>query len=198
MGKLLLMLLAFCAMGLTTISNPTLKDGRDGKEYQTMTVGNKTIMAENLNYSIDGSICFRDSEDFCNKYGRLYNFKTAMAGSDEEYAQGICPNGWHIPSAEEWVYIIQNLQEGKLLYKEGSPAHRVIPKNPLNLKFAGNKSHSNEKVFLVGKKGVYMSSSTKDGHWTVVNFIRQGVGHEITVHSDQHLESGVSCRCMKD
>lgn len=198
MGKTLLVLLTLWVIGGTNMSNPTLKDTRDGKEYQTMTIGEKTLMAENLNYNIDGSTCFRNSEDFCNKYGRLYNFETAMNGSNEEYAQGICPDGWHIPSEEEWVYIVQNLPEGKLKYKKGSPASRVLPKNPLKLKFAGNKSHNNEKVFLVGKKGVYMTSSTKNGYWTVVDFMRKEVGHELTVHSDQHLSSGVSCRCIKN
>ena len=199
MGKTLLMLIALWTIGLTTTSSPDLKDTRDGKQYKTMKVGEKVLMAENLNYDLEGAVCFRNSEDFCGKYGRLYTYETAMAGSEEEYTQGICPKGWHIPAAEEWVYIIQNLKEGKLQYKKGSPASRIIPKNPLNLKFGGNKSHSNDKVFLVGKKGVYMTSTkTEDGQWTVVDFTRKGSAHEITVHSDQQLKSGISCRCVQN
>ncbi len=199
MNKIILVLLVLLfAGGDDTDSNATLRDGRDGKEYQTMNVGERTFMAQNLNYDVEGAFCFRNSEDFCNKYGRLYTYETAMNGTDEEYAQGICPEGWHIPSAEEWVYLVQNLPEGRLLYKEGSPAHRVLPKNTLQLKFAGNKSHSNDKVFLVGKKGVYMTSSTKEGKWTVAEFTRIESGYQITVSSDQHLQSGISCRCIKD
>ena len=87
------------AVGGTNSNSIILNDERDGNQYETLQVGNLTIMAENLNYDIDGATCFRESEDFCSKYGRLYNYKTAMKGSEEEYAQGICPNGWHIPSA---------------------------------------------------------------------------------------------------
>ena len=35
-------------------------------------------------------------------YGRLYTWDVAMNGSTVENSQGICPDGWHIPSDEEW------------------------------------------------------------------------------------------------
>jgi len=198
MGKSLLMLIALFAIGGITSDSIVIRDNRDGKEYNTMKVGNLTVMAENLNYDIEGAICFRNSEDFCGKYGRLYTYETAMKGSEEEYAQGICPDGWHIPAEEEWVHIIQNLQEGKLVHKENSAATRLIPRNPLKLKFAGNKSSSNDKVFMVGKKGTYMTSSVKDGKWIVVNFIRKSNGHELSLENTQSLKSGISCRCVQD
>ena len=198
MCKLLLVLIGLFTIGGITSDSVVIRDNRDGNEYNTMKVGNLTLMAQNLNYDIDGATCFRNNEDFCEKYGRLYNYKTAMKGSEEEYSQGICPNGWHIPAEEEWVYIIQNLKEGKLFYKENSPASRLLPRNPLKLKFAGNKSSTNEKVFMVGKKGTYMTSSVKNGKWTVVNFSRKSTGHELSIESKQSLNSGVSCRCVKD
>lgn len=198
MGKSLLVLVALFTIGGITSNSIVLRDGRDGKEYKTLKVGNLTVMAQNLNYDIDGATCFRNNEDFCQKYGRLYTYKTAMKGVEEEYTQGICPEGWHIPAEEEWIHIIQNLQEGKLIHKENSPASRIIPRNPLQLKFAGTKSPTNDKVFMVGKKGTYMTSSVKDGKWTVVNFSRKGNANELSVEHKQNLKSGVSCRCVKD
>lgn len=193
-----LILLWAVGFNFSTTDNAILTDSRDGKTYKTMKIGNMTMMAENLNYNIDGSTCFRNSEDFCSKYGRLYNYETAMSGAEEEYSQGICPEGWHIPAEEEWVYIIQNLKVGKLLFKKDSPAHRVLPKNILNFKFAGNKSQGSEKIFLVGKKGVYMSSTQREGQWSVVNFTRKGGGFDLTLNADQHLDTGISCRCIKN
>ncbi|HHS95653.1 MAG TPA: hypothetical protein ENJ45_03615 [Phaeodactylibacter sp.] len=200
MTKLVLTLLVFMTIVGFTASEQSsiLTDSRDGKEYKTMKIGTMTIMAENLNYETEGATCFRNSEDFCNKYGRLYDYATAMDGSEEEYTQGICPDGWHIPSSEEWVYIVQNIQRGRLVYKEGSPACRLLPDNPLRLKFAGNKSASGDKVFLVGKRGLYMSSSTKDGYWTVATFVRKNGGYELTIESKQNLKTGISCRCVKN
>jgi len=35
-------------------------------------------MAENLNFEAEGSRCYNDSIAYCKKYGRLYNWETAM------------------------------------------------------------------------------------------------------------------------
>ena len=69
-------------------------------------------MAENLNYNVSGSKCYSDSESYCNTYGRLYDWSTAMnlasrcnSNSCPDQIQskhrGICPSGWHIPSYDE-------------------------------------------------------------------------------------------------
>jgi uncharacterized protein (TIGR02145 family) len=51
-------------------------------------------MAENLNYDAEGSKCYDDKPENCSKYGRIYNWETAKE---------VCPNGWHLPSDEEWT-----------------------------------------------------------------------------------------------
>jgi len=96
----------------------------DISDYKTVTIGDQVWMAENLNCNIAGSKCaysnVPDAENAltdyntsaCEKYGRLYNWTTAMALSttcvDESCSkwintphQGICPSGWHIPTVDE-------------------------------------------------------------------------------------------------
>jgi uncharacterized protein (TIGR02145 family) len=86
----------------TTIAHQkgTFTDTRDGKIYKTTKIGEQVWMAENLNYEAKGSKCYNDSTAYCNKYGRLYNWETAMKA---------CPNDWHLPSKAEWGVLINTI-----------------------------------------------------------------------------------------
>jgi uncharacterized protein (TIGR02145 family) len=87
-------------------------DERDGKIYKKVTITidgySKTWMAENLNYAATDSRCYENNDSNCDTYGRLYNWATAMdnaASSDATPSgvQGVCPDGWHLPSDAEWT-----------------------------------------------------------------------------------------------
>ena len=86
--------------------------GNDISNYRTVVIGTQTWMAENLDYRVGGSVCHDNSVYNCAKYGRLYDWGTAMGlggsyygtvwgGSDVNH-RGICPVGWHLPSRAEW------------------------------------------------------------------------------------------------
>lgn len=98
----------------------TVKDSRDGKIYKIVKIGNQTWMAENLNYKTEYSYCLYDIASNCTKYGRLYTWGAAMDGmgiwssngkgcdgygekcSPKYPVRGVCPEGWHLPSNDEW------------------------------------------------------------------------------------------------
>ena len=41
----------------------------------------------------------------CNEYGGLYQWDEMMQHSSGLAAQGICPEGWHLPTDNEWKYL---------------------------------------------------------------------------------------------
>ena len=107
-------------------------DTRDYQVYKVVTIGEgenaQTWMAQNLNLELrttkifdDWSDCFEEDCDEYEKlgFGRLYTWKLAMndpactRGGKEcnstGVVQGICPEGWHLPSVEEWKVLIKNV-----------------------------------------------------------------------------------------
>jgi uncharacterized protein (TIGR02145 family) len=87
-----------------------------GEVYPTVQVGNQCWLAKNLNIGKRIShlenpknndtiekFCVENIESNCDKYGGLYMWDEMMRYTDEEGAQGICPDGWHIPTNDEFV-----------------------------------------------------------------------------------------------
>ena len=106
---------------------PTFVDYRDGKTYGAVKVENQIWMAQNLNYQVNHSFCYDKTGSNCDKYGRLYTWAGIMDtlgglstnGKGCGYGsttcaptypvQGICPQGWHLPSKEEFETLIEAL-----------------------------------------------------------------------------------------
>jgi uncharacterized protein (TIGR02145 family) len=110
------LILAFIIVLYVAGCSPTVRD-LDGNEYKTVQIGEQTWMAENLRTSKyrDGTPIANITDDdqwrrfesgawahYDNqtanetKYGKLYNW---YAVSD---SRGLCPEGWHVPTVEEW------------------------------------------------------------------------------------------------
>ncbi|PWJ71956.1 MULTISPECIES: FISUMP domain-containing protein [unclassified Fibrobacter] len=107
------------------VSYGEMTDTRDNKTYKTVKIGDQVWMAENLNYYYNKgtakSYCYGGIEANCEVTGRLYTWAAAIdsvalandadnpqtCGYGENctlptVVQGVCPEGWHLPSYDEW------------------------------------------------------------------------------------------------
>jgi uncharacterized protein (TIGR02145 family) len=87
----------------------------EGRTYNTIQIFSQCWLKENLNVGemINGSVeqsnngiiekyCYNNEPDSCNIYGGLYLWEEMMQYTTQQGTQGICPQGWHLPTDEEW------------------------------------------------------------------------------------------------
>lgn len=118
------------------MTEATFTDSRDGNVYRTVTIGSQVWMAENLRFlpyvndPLNGSpvearyyvyaYTGTDAEAArkttgYTTYGVLYNWPAAASGagasnSTSGHVRGACPDGWHLPSDQEWTELIDFLR----------------------------------------------------------------------------------------
>ncbi|MBP6979394.1 MAG: hypothetical protein KBB71_13900, partial [Lentimicrobiaceae bacterium] len=93
----------------------------EGQSYSTVLIGSQCWFQENLNVGTmiisntegflqtdNGVIekyCYNNVANYCDTYGGLYEWPEAMQYVTTEGAQGICPEGWHIPTHGEFTVL---------------------------------------------------------------------------------------------
>lgn len=96
----------------------------DGNVYSTVQIGDQVWMAENLRTTryadgttISGAYSYDNNPDNAANYGKLYTWAAVMGGSassdqNPSGVQGVCPNGWHVPSDAEWTQLTNYISGG--------------------------------------------------------------------------------------
>ncbi len=127
--------------GMPCFGTPTITD-IDGNTYNTVQIGGQCWMRENLRTTryADGTVVLLGADtssttayrynpsfdaDNVSTYGYHYNWKAVMRNSFSSNAnpsgvQGICPDGWHVPSRTEWVELTTYLSGNVAYYCEDS------------------------------------------------------------------------------
>jgi uncharacterized protein (TIGR02145 family)/uncharacterized repeat protein (TIGR02543 family) len=171
---------------LTAHFQQTFVDVRDNKTYRKVAIGGQTWMAENLNYDVEGTesdVCYGGSADNCDKYGRLYDWSTAMGidasynskywnGSDVKH-QGVCPVGWHIPSDDEWSTLVDYVggwetAGTKLMSRTGWNRYSGVPPGSDVYGFAalpGGSGGSDGYFHSAGYYGFWWSATEGDDYY---------------------------------
>lgn len=169
-----------------------LVDTRNGKKYKTVKIGDQVWMAENLNYESNQSWCYDNSENNCEKLGRLYSFEAAC---------NVCPDGWHLPSDEEWKDLEKELGMQTGVNDKGwrgtSPGQgrllKISEKSGFEAQLAGSRDWGIYRDLY--EKGYFWTSTTQNNGKNA--WVRE-LGGRASIKRDV-AESGnaYSVRCLK-
>jgi len=146
-------------------------DKRDNQYYKTIEIDGVTWFAENLNYDVEGSICHEFDPKHCDFYGRMYTHKMALDGAEkvpEGKVQGICPEGTHLATYEEYVDLeskkydlesryIEDDYKGSVKVSEDLVGFSMIYPGFCYRKSCGTEeswSHVNLRTHLIGSDAV--------------------------------------------
>ena len=116
--------------------NETVTDV-DGNVYNTVKIGTQCWMKENMKSTkkADGtpltlnSSFFYPNNDINNvdTYGYLYVW--SVASTTQTSTIGICPNGWHLPTAAEWGTLINYVGSYEVYYCAGPASGKALAAN---------------------------------------------------------------------
>ena len=221
----------------------------DGNTYKTIQIGDQVWMAENLRVThfpdgsaiplaehdsswayigTDMAYCWYDNDSaaYAAQYGAIYNWEAAMQNNASSDAipsgvQGVCPDGWHLPSDQEWQLLEQTIgisaEEAALenwngtnegaklafqsyLWKKGAlTSDEAFGTSGFNALPAGDRTWDDESIFFgIGLYGTWWSSTyfsnKKDNIWTrYIQFDRKDIRRGGT-----WKWNGNSVRCVKN
>ena len=181
------------AKSSSSVEKPVLTDS------DFVNVGGQIWTTKNLNIAVDGSMCYDDKSANCDKYGRMYTWAQVMQidasynkkelGKIKLPYQGICPDGTHLPSYEEWDWLFS-----------------YLTRNP-----DYNKYFNQQSGGAYDYKGHYRSEGYEALFWSSTEYDVSGTSHEYEYawlwsfrgdgsrgRDNGHKITGAYVRCLRD
>lgn len=209
--------------------NPTLNNDSEDDSIKTVQIGEQVWMAENLKVThyrngepipnvpdndewinlLSGAYCNYDNDaGNVATYGRLYNW---YALND---SRGLAPEGWHVPSDEEWKQLemflgmsqeeadktgYRGTDENEKL-KETGTTHWLDPNDGTNesgfTALPGGNRHSNGAYMAKGGGAVFWTA-TEDND-TMAFYRTLWLGHSGIRRGSFYKIAGNSIRCIRN
>lgn len=212
----------------------------DGNTYDAVVIGEQTWMASNLKttHYADGteiplgnidsssdSLPYRylpdNSVGYSELMGQLYNWSAVMHGQGHSSenpsgVQGVCPDGWHVPSNSEWnAMIVAVKADDDFIEYSGSVAKALAaaygwdssrvylsPGREMEINDATGFHALPSGNFIfgsfndLGQYGYYWTTSRSGEYFAVGRSI--GFNTKEPTVNDCSLFYGLSVRCVKD
>ena len=203
--------------GVPCPGTPTFTYG--GQVYKTLQIGEQCWMKENLNVGImipgdeemtdNGVIekyCYNNDTEYCDEYGALYSWNEAMIYSTSTGAQGICPDGWHIPTdgdCNDLTYTLGGTNLAGGLMKEIGTEHWEWPntaasnQSGFTARAAGytdvDAGFNNLKLYLYFWNSEEFEPNPESAWYRSLAFI-----DEFIMRANLDKKWGFSARCIRD
>jgi len=198
----------------------------DGNVYQIVQIGDKFFMKENLkviHYNDGSEILYLikdndwistslgaysipdNNESNTDTYGYLYNW---YAVNDK---RGICPEGWHVLSNNEYTLLTDYLGGGSVAggkMKECTPEscpqseYWDIPNRGATNESgftalpSGYRDNKNGNYYTMGDYGYFWTSTEKNSNYA--RYRRLNHYYSRFVRGNKNKKNGFSVRCIKD
>ncbi len=174
--------------------DPGMITDKSGNKYKTMRMADdKYWTTENVKLDIPGSYCYDDLPSNCNRYGRLYTWKTATQVCSQ------LGESWRLPTNEEWKMLAKpyggvwddSNDNGNAAYK----SLIVGGSSQFNVLLSGGKDTDGKYRRLEAHGFYWTSTETSDSTAWLYNFGSgmKGLNH----HNDTEKTWAFSVRCVK-
>lgn len=187
----------------------------DGNEYPTVQIGDQIWMAENLKTTTfnDGSsipnvtdgdtwseltsaaYCWweNDTEEANDHWGAMYNYYTVAAGN-------LAPDGWHVPTEDEWDVLKDFIDgDGDKLKHTGSTTFGDNNQTSFNAYMAGYRHSTAGSFYSRGDETYFWIAGEEPSSTTTVTyavFLKEE--SKSIEHDANYMSRGFSVRCIKD
>jgi uncharacterized protein (TIGR02145 family) len=206
-----------------TLLPPSITDA-DGNVYDTVHIGNQVWLKQNLkttkykngnpipnvsdntswsNLSSGAYINYNNDTAIAGVYGKLYNWHAVVD------SRNLCPDGWHIPSDNEWDILTtylggQSIAGGKL--KEAGTLHWNSPNtgatNETNftaLPGGLRKTYSTIPFQGISEHGYYWTSTEEGNNYAYFRILNYTSTSITTMFGyNNYKTDGMSVRCIQD
>lgn len=195
----------------------------EGKSYRTVQIGTQCWFKDNLDVGgfimsvptanvhsdvYDNNViekyCYNNVPENCNTYGGLYDWDEMMGYTTAAGAKGICPEGWHIPTDDEWVILTSflggsSVAGGKL--KSTGTTHWNTPNIGASnssgfTALPGGQRSDMGAAFNLNTYGYFWSSTT--GATNTAYFISLYFNSQISTRNNYDRKFGFSVRCLQN
>lgn len=206
----------------------TFIDERDGKEYRKVTIGEQCWMKDNLAYLpsvVSGSTFSNNNPHYYvygyvgtdiaaakatsnyQTYGAIYNWHAATGGLDGVGVQGACPDGWFIPTDDDWKQLEMEMgmtqaQADGTMWRgtvQGQYMKSKVPASQQGTDIYGFSAMLGGRLATgvwnyVGTGGYYWTSTTPAANQSLLRYLTDA---NVQVNREQiTLDTGFSVRCI--